>query len=194
MAAMSMLSEPNPSITARMSRGKSLRKELPRSKQGDWQPPSDRPDPVETVMTANMGRVAELLPIKYGRMAASPFGYFRGAAALMARDLASMPRTSLLVQLCGDAHIQNLGAFASAEGNIVFDINDFDETIHGPWEWDLKRLATSFILAGRESGKPDRRSRDAVLVLMESYRNALARFALAVRYGLVCRLISGTVD
>ena len=172
-----LLCKPNPAITARTARGKSLRTELPRSKQGEWQLPSDRPDSVETVLAADRGRVAELLPIKYGRMAASPFGFFRGAAPVMARDLASLPRTGLLVQLCGDAHIRNLGAFASAEGNIVFDINDFDETIRGPWEWDMKRLATSFILAGRESGTPDRRSRNAVLVLMESYRSALARFA-----------------
>jgi uncharacterized protein (DUF2252 family) len=117
------------------------------------------------------------LPIKYGRMAASPFGFFRGAAPVMARDLAALPRTGLLVQLCGDAHIRNLGAFASAEGNIVFDINDFDETIRGPWEWDMKRLATSFVLAGRESGTTDRRCSDAVAVLVDSYRSALSRFA-----------------
>ncbi|HXH38026.1 MAG TPA: DUF2252 domain-containing protein [Thermoanaerobaculia bacterium] len=173
-----MLCKPNPSITARLARGKSLRKDLPRAKQGDWQPSSDRPDPIATLQGADSGRVADLLPIKYGRMAASPFGFFRGAAPVMARDLSALPRTGLLVQLCGDAHIRNLGAFASAEGNIVFDINDFDETIAGPWEWDMKRLATSFVLAGRESGTTDRRCRDGVAVLMESYRSALSRFAL----------------
>jgi uncharacterized protein (DUF2252 family) len=172
-----LLCKPNPSITARMAHGKSLRTALPRSRQGEWQPPADRTDAVEIILAADRGRVPELLPIKYGRMAASPFGFFRGAAPVMARDLASLPRTGLLAQLCGDAHIRNLGAFASAEGNIVFDINDFDETIRGPWEWDMKRLATSFILASRESGIPDRRARGAVLVLMESYRGALARFA-----------------
>jgi len=174
---MSMLCEPNPSIAARLARGKTLRKNLSRAKQGDWQPSSDRPNPIDTLQAADRGRVAELLPIKYGRMAVSPFGFFRGAAPVMARDLAALPRTGLLVQLCGDAHIRNLGAFASAEGNIVFDINDFDETIRGPWEWDMKRLATSFVLAGRESGTTDRRCRDAVTVLVESYRIALSRFA-----------------
>src|SRR5216684_86591 len=172
-----MLCKPNPSIAARQARGKSLRTELARGKQGDWQPPSDRADPVETLQAAETGHLPELLPIKYGRMAASPFGFFRGAAPVMARDLAGLPRTGLLVQLCGDTHIRNLGAFASAEGTIVFDINDFDETIRGPWEWDMKRLAASFVLAGRESGTTDRRCRDAVVVLMESYREALARFA-----------------
>ena len=173
-----MLCEMNPSIEARLVRGKSLRAVLPRSKQGDWQPPSDRPHPVEMLLDANRGRVEELLPIKYGRMAVSPFAFFRGAAPLMARDLATLPRTGLLVQLCGDAHVRNLGAFASAEGNIVFDINDFDETMCGPWEWDMKRLATSFVLAGRESGMTDRRCCDAVAALLESYRSGLARFAL----------------
>jgi uncharacterized protein (DUF2252 family) len=172
-----MLCEMNPSIEARLARGKSLRAEFPRSKQGDWQPPSDRPDPIETLQAADHGRVEGLLPIKYGRMAASPFGFFRGAAPLMARDLSTLPRTGLLVQLCGDAHIRNLGAFASAEGNIVFDINDFDETIRGPWEWDVKRLATSFVLAGRESGMTDKKCCDSVAVLVESYRTGLARFA-----------------
>jgi uncharacterized protein (DUF2252 family) len=175
---MSMLCEMNPSIEARLARGKGLRAEFPRSKQGDWQAPSDRPEPLETLQAADQGRVAGLLPIKYGRMAASPFGFFRGAAPMMARDLSKLPRTGLLVQLCGDAHIRNLGAFASAEGNIVFDINDFDETIRGPWEWDMKRLATSFVLTGRESGMTDRRCCDAVAVLVESYRSGLSRFAL----------------
>ncbi len=169
--------KPNAPISARLARGKSLRADLPRAKQDYWQPSSDRPDPIATLQAADRGRVAALLPIKYGRMAVSPFGFFRGAAPVMARDLAALPRTGLLVQLCGDAHIRNLGAFASAQGNIVFDINDFDETIRGPWEWDMKRLATSFVLAGRESGTADRRCRDAVVVLVESYRSALSRFA-----------------
>src|ERR1700745_2537257 len=108
VACTSMLCEPNPSITARMARGKSLRKELPRAQQGRWQPSSDRPDPIATLQAADHGRVAALLPIKYGRMAVSPFGFFRGAAPVMARDLAPLPRTGLLVQLCGDAHIRNL--------------------------------------------------------------------------------------
>jgi uncharacterized protein (DUF2252 family) len=160
-----------------MARGKSLRTELPRTQQGDWEPPAGRPNPIDTLKHSERGRVVRLLPIKHERMAASPFGFFRGAAPIMAQDLAALPRTGLLVQLCGDAHILNLGAFASAVGTIVFDINDFDETIRGPWEWDMKRLATSFVLAGRESGTTDRRCREAVTVLIESYRNALQRFA-----------------
>src|SRR5258708_14528066 len=110
-------------------------------------------------------------------MAGSAFGFFRGAAPVMARDLAGLPRTGLLVQLCGDAHILNLGAFASAEGTIVFDINDFDETIRGPWEWDMKRLAASFVLAGRESGTTDRRCLGAGVVLVCACLEALARLA-----------------
>jgi uncharacterized protein (DUF2252 family) len=110
-------------------------------------------------------------------MAASPFGFFRGAASVMAYDLAPWPTTGLLVQLCGDAHVRNLGAFAAPDGHLVFDLNDFDETIRGPWEWDLKRLATSLVLAGREAGARDRDCEDAVLALVSSYREAMQRFS-----------------
>src|SRR5258708_37079239 len=179
-----MLCKPNPSIAARQARGKSLRTELARGKRGDWQPQSDPADPVETLRAAETGHLPELLPIKYGRMAASPFGFFRGAAPVMARDLAGLPRTGLLVQLCGDAHILNLGAFASAEGTIVFDINDFDETIRGPWEWDMERLAASFVLAGRESGTTDRRCRGAGGVVVGADPEAPGRFALTPLFEL----------
>src|SRR5258708_25164082 len=118
-----MLCKPNPSITARQARGKSLRTELARGKQGEWQTPSDRADPVETLRAADAGRLPELLPIKYGRMAASPFGFFRGAAPVMARDLAGPPRTGLLVQLCGYSHILNLRAPASAGSTTLVDIH-----------------------------------------------------------------------
>jgi uncharacterized protein (DUF2252 family) len=110
-------------------------------------------------------------------MAASPFGFFRGAAAVMAADLASLPTTGIHVQICGDAHVRNLGAYAAPDGHLVFDINDFDESSHGPWEWDLKRLATSFVLAGREAGEPDRACSDAVELLARSYRQSVAEFA-----------------
>jgi len=111
-----------------------------------------RGDPVDAIVAANADRVRELVPLKMGRMAASPFAFFRGAAPLMAADLATLPKTGLRVQICGDAHVRNLGAYAAPEGYLVFDINDFDETLLGPWEWDLKRLATSLVLAAREAG------------------------------------------
>ena len=110
-------------------------------------------------------------------MAASPFGFFRGAAAVMASDLARLPTTGIHVQICGDAHVRNLGAYAAPDGHLVFDINDFDESVHGPWEWDLKRLATSFVLAGREAGERDRACGEAVELLARSYRRSLAEFA-----------------
>src|SRR5262249_12775931 len=123
------------------------------------------------------GRLPALLPIKHGRMAVSPFGFFRGAVPVMAADLARLPVTGLAVQICGDAHVRNLGAFAAPDGHLVFDINDFDETIRAPWEWDLKRLATSFVLAGREAGMRDRGCLDAVAALASSYTSGLHRFA-----------------
>ncbi|HEY7001365.1 MAG TPA: DUF2252 domain-containing protein [Candidatus Udaeobacter sp.] len=119
-----------------------------------------------------------MVPIKMGRMAASPFAFFRGAAALMAADLAILPKTGLRVQICGDAHIRNLGAYAAPEGYLVFDINDFDETLPGPWEWDLKRLATSLVLAGRQAGERKTSCRDAVEGMTRSYRTSMARFAM----------------
>jgi len=125
----------------------------------------------------NKGRLPKLIPVKMGRMAVSPFTFFRGTAPLMAADLATLPVTGLSVQLCGDAHMRNLGAFAAPDGHLVFDINDFDETMPGPWEWDLKRLAASVILAGREAGDSDSVCGDAVLALTAYYRKSLQRFA-----------------
>ncbi len=172
-----MLPRLNPTVEARLARGKALRKKLPRAKQGEWFVAPDRADPIAILQEADRGRVASLLPIKYGRMAVSPFGCFRGAAPVMARDLSMLPHTALTVQICGDAHIRNLGAYASPEGNLVFDVNDFDESIPGPWEWDLKGLATSFVLGGRECGTSDARCGDAVRTLIASYRQALFHFA-----------------
>ncbi len=127
------------SLEERRARGRALRKRVPRQTQGAWQPDPGRADPVETIERAEQGRLTALLPIKHGRMAASPFGFFRGAAPIMAADLATLPVTGLAVQICGDAHVRNLGAFAAPDGHLVFDIDDFDETTRGPWEWDLKR-------------------------------------------------------
>jgi uncharacterized protein (DUF2252 family) len=168
---------PNASLAERRARGRALRKRLSRLAQGVWKPAAHRPDPLELLARAERGHLPALLPIKHGRMAVSPFTFFRGAVPVMAADIARVPVTGLAVQICGDAHVRNLGAFAAPDGHLVFDINDFDETIRAPWEWDLKRLATSFVLAGREAGVRDRACLDAVGTLASSYRGGLRRFA-----------------
>ena len=136
----------------RSAAGRALRREVPRSSHGDWEPVAHRGDPIAVLEKQGETRVAELLPIRYGRMAESPFAFFRGAAAVMAMDLSSTPSTGLRVQACGDAHVTNFGKFASPERNIVFDINDFDETVPGPWEWDVKRLCASLHVVARQRG------------------------------------------
>ena len=135
---------------------KAARAEVPRSVHGEWLAPSGRRDPVELLEEQAASRVPELVPIRYGRMLVSPFTFYRGAAYLMAADLARSPRTGLSVQLCGDAHLSNFGAFAAPDRRLVFDVNDFDETLPGPFEWDLKRLVASFAVAGRDLGFPSR--------------------------------------
>ena len=165
-------------VAQRRASGAACRKIIRRRGHGTWSPAPDRPDPVQTLLSANVGRLTELLPIKWGRMAASPFGFFRGAAPLMALDLAGHPVTGLLVQICGDAHVRNLGAYAAPDGHLVFDLNDFDETLpDAPWEWDAKRLATSLILANREAGGDDAEGVGAVHAFALYYRRALRRFA-----------------
>ncbi len=146
----------------RSARGKAARSEVPRSSHGDWKPAPDRPDPVSLLEEQAASRVPELVPIRYGRMLVSPFTFYRGAALIMASDLAPTPRSGLNAQICGDAHLSNFGVFASPERQLVFDINDFDETLPGPWEWDVKRLAASFEIAGRDRGF-DRATRRAVV-------------------------------
>jgi hypothetical protein len=131
-------------------RGRAARKAVLRSSHCEWAPSADRPDPVSLLEEQAASRVPELVPIRYGRMLVSPFTFYRGGAYLMASDLAHTPVSGLNVQLCGDAHLSNFGGFASAERRMVFDINDFDETLPGPWEWDVKRLAASFEIAGRD--------------------------------------------
>ncbi|HXJ81040.1 MAG TPA: DUF2252 domain-containing protein [Candidatus Methylomirabilis sp.] len=165
------------SVEERHAFGKSLRRALPRGDQGRWTTWAGRRDPLATLLEASHGRLPELLPIKWGRMAASPFGFFRGAVPVMALDLARSPVTGVYVQMCGDAHVRNLGAFAAPDGHLVFDINDFDETMPGPWEWDVNRLAASLVLAGREAGNGDRLCTDAVGELVSSYRGGLKKFA-----------------
>jgi len=175
--------------------GLSCRERLKRSEQLKWDVGRRLHDPVEVLIAANKGRIPELLSIKMGRMAASPFGFFRGAVPLMAADLATLPVTKIEAQICGDAHVRNMGCFATPDGRLVFDINDFDETVWGPWEWDVKRLATSLILAGREAGNSDRLCQQSVQLLMRSYREAMLRFAKLPRLDMarmrVHRLLEG---
>jgi uncharacterized protein (DUF2252 family) len=161
----------------RAARGKAARAEVPRRVNGEWEPSPHRPDPVDLLEQQATSRVPELVPIRYGRMLASPFAFFRGGALIMAADLAGTPTSGLRVQLCGDAHLSNFGVFGSPERNLVFDINDFDETAPGPWEWDLKRLAASFAIAGRELGFSDAERRTVVLDAVRSYREAMTKFA-----------------
>jgi hypothetical protein len=168
-----------PTAEERLSAGKKLRDKTPRGVHAKWTPGVNRADPVELLKHADRGRLEELLPIRYSRMKQSPFGFFRGAAAVMAADLATTPKTGLRVQACGDCHISNFGGFGSPERRLVFDINDFDETLHAPWEWDVKRLATSIVLAGRQNGNGEHRCEKAVLVAVESYRQHMSEYAKA---------------
>jgi uncharacterized protein (DUF2252 family) len=165
--------------TQRKRAGKALRKQVPRRRHGDWTPAPNRPDPISLLQAQDDGRIQELLPIKYGRMVASPFAFLRGSAAVMASDLATTPVTGIHTVLCGDAHLSNFGIFATPERRLVFDINDFDESYPGPWEWDLKRLAASAVVAGRENGFSDKKCRQLAVVVARSYRKSMQRFAQA---------------
>jgi uncharacterized protein (DUF2252 family) len=161
----------------RAAAGKAARTKVPRSSHGEWAPPARRRDPVKVLEDQARRRVQELVPIRYGRMLASPFTFFRGAAAIMAMDLAKTPESRLRVQACGDAHLSNFGVFAAPDRREVFDINDFDETLPGPWEWDVKRLAASFAIAGRDRDFTPKETRAAVLRTVRSYREAMREFA-----------------
>jgi uncharacterized protein (DUF2252 family) len=164
-------------VPARAARGKAARSEAPRSSHAVFEPASNRADPIALLEQQAATRVPELVPIRYGRMLLSPFAFYRGAAMIMARDLAATPRSGLSVQCCGDAHVSNFGVFASPERRLVFDLNDFDETLPGPWEWDVKRLATSVMIAARENGFAVKDQEHAVLDSVEEYRTAMERFA-----------------
>ncbi|MGA3169537.1 MAG: DUF2252 domain-containing protein [Chthoniobacteraceae bacterium] len=171
------MSKPSfPSPADRRAHGKHIRNRLSRIDLGRWKPDPHR-DVLAAVKATEEGRVPRLIPIKMARMAVSPFAFFRGAASLMARDLAKNPVTGLRVQICGDAHVKNLGAYAAPDGCLVFDLNDFDETLPGPWEWDLKRLAASVVLAGRASGDTAGDCASAVLELVRRYRESLDMFS-----------------
>jgi uncharacterized protein (DUF2252 family) len=167
----------SPTRERRVARGKAARAEVPRESHADFTPAPDRIDAVTLLEGQALTRVPELLPIRYGRMAASSFAFFRGAALPMAGDLAHTPRSGLSVQACGDAHLANFGVFASPERHVVFDINDFDETLPGPWEWDVKRLATSLEIAARTNGYPGKDRRAIVTAAVTAYRRAMRSFA-----------------
>ncbi len=156
----------------RVSEGKRLRSKVPRASHGAWTPPAGR-DPLALLAAAEADRLQRLLPLKNERMEETPFTFFRGSATVMAADLAHTPVTGLMVQAGGDAHCLNFGGFATPERNLIFDLNDFDETLPGPWEWDLKRLVTSLLLAGRQNGFKERASKIAVLAAAEGYRVAM---------------------
>ena len=165
------------SVAERAARGKAARAEVTRASHGDWEPALHRPDPVELLEEQAQTRVPELVPIRYGRMLVSPFTFYRGAAYLMASDLASGPRTGLHTQLCGDAHLSNFGGFAAPDRQIVFSINDFDETLPGPFEWDVKRLVASFAVAGRDRGF-DEKQREAInLMVGRAYREGIRQYS-----------------
>jgi uncharacterized protein (DUF2252 family) len=159
------------------ARGRALREQVPRADHAQWEPPPDRPDPVSILEEQAKTRVPDLVPIRHGRMLTSPFAYFRGAAAPMAWDLAHTPTTGIRVQACGDAHLLNFGMFAAPDRRLIFDINDFDETLPAPFEWDVKRLAASFAVAARDNGFGDAEAGAAARSCARSYRTEMARYA-----------------
>ena len=168
---------PHPTAAERAANGKAARATSPRSAHGEWEPARDRRDPVDLLEEQAASRVPELVPIRYGRMLVSPFTFYRGAAYPMAADLADAPRTGLDVQLCGDAHLSNFGAFAASDRRLVFSINDFDETLPGPFEWDVKRLVASFAVAGRDRGFDAKQRQSVNRAVTRAYREAIRNFA-----------------
>jgi len=168
---------PRSAAKQRMAAGKKLREKVPRSSQSQWTAPAKRADPVELLKQSDHGRLSNLLPIRYERMRASPFAFFRGSAALMAADLASIPVTGIRVQACGDCHVANFGGFGTPERHLVFDINDLDESLPAPWEWDVKRLAASIVLAMREAEFSEQRCIGAARRAVESYRKHMREYA-----------------
>jgi uncharacterized protein (DUF2252 family) len=161
----------------RIAAGKALRDSVPRQSHAGWKPPANRRDPIDILKESNQDRLAELVPIRYGRMLPSPFTFLRGSAGLMASDLATTPTTGVRVQACGDCHLLNFGLFATPERNLIFDINDFDETLPAPWEWDLKRLAVSFVVATRDIQLTDKQTEAAAIECVRAYRKRLREFS-----------------
>ncbi len=180
---------PVPSIAERSAEGKRRRERAPRTSHAAWSPAADRPDPLDLLHAQDRNREPDLIPIRYGRMLTSPFAFYRGSAVVMANDLAATPTTGLIVQACGDAHLSNFGSFATPERNQVFDINDFDETLPAPWEWDVKRLAASVVVASRTNGFKAADCAAAAGAAVRSYRERMAQFAqmghLAVWYNRI---------
>jgi uncharacterized protein (DUF2252 family) len=163
------------SVEKRLEEGKALRESVARESHGEWEQPSNRRDAIDILNESNEGRVTELIPIRYGRMMVSPFTFLRGSASVMAFDLSRTPITGLTVQACGDCHLSNFGLFATPERNLVFDVNDFDETIPGPWEWDLKRLVASIYVAYTQSGMTDKEAYSLAVSCARMYRKAMRR-------------------
>ena len=162
---------------ARKTTGRAARRRLPRRLYAAWEPPPDRPDPIEILQVQAATREPDLVPIRYGRMLSSPFSFFRGGPAIMANDLAGMPTSGITVQACGDAHLVNFGLFGSPERELVFSLNDFDETLPGPWEWDVLRLAASLAVAARQNGWSHRHQQEAARTAVRAYREAMLGFA-----------------
>ena len=165
------------SVADRKALGKQARKRAPRDSHAGWEPVADRFDPVTLLEEQNATREPDLVPVRHGRMMVSPFTFYRGAAKIMAADLKETPRAGLISQLCGDAHLSNFGVFASPERTLLFDVNDFDETLPGPFEYDVKRMAASFAIAGRNNGFKKRETRAATLASVRAYREAMLEFA-----------------
>jgi uncharacterized protein (DUF2252 family) len=168
---------PHLTVEERVARGRAARREVPRSSHAGFTPGAHRPDPVALLEQQAVTRVPELVPIRYGRMLVSAFTFYRGAALIMASDLAGTPRSGITTQVCGDAHLMNFGAFASPERRLEFGINDFDESCPGPWEWDVKRLAASFAIAGRDRGFSTKERARVLLAMLGEYRSSMRRFA-----------------
>ena len=165
------------SLDERAAKGRDLRDQVPRSSHAGWKPAKKRRDPVELLSESNANRIQDLVPIRFGRMSESPFAFYRGAAALMAADLSNTPTSGLRVQACGDAHLMNFGGFATPERNIIFDINDLDETLPAPFEWDVKRLATSVVIAAQHIELPMSEAARIVMALVREYRERMTDYA-----------------
>jgi uncharacterized protein (DUF2252 family) len=171
-------STPQPlSLAERTAAGKALRDKVPRSSHEDWKPAPNRSEPVALLEESNQGRLPELLPIRYGRMLTSAFAFLRGSASIMAADLSETPKTGIKVQACGDCHLSNFGGYGTPERNLVFDVSDFDETLPAPWEWDVKRLAASIVVAGRSLKLSDKTSQEAARTAVQSYREHMNEYA-----------------
>src|SRR3954447_18371219 len=168
-------------IEERLAEGRAERESVPLEADAEWAAPDGRPDPVGTLESQNATRVPELVPIRHGRMIISPFTFYRGGAAIMAWDLSQTPTTGLRVQCCGDAHLSNFGVFAAPDRRLVFDLNDFDETLPAPFEWDVKRLVASVVVAARDNGHRRKHQREAVRATAAMYRTTMARTA-AMRF------------